>query len=95
MNFITLEEGESAPANSRILFKTANEFSIYITELAAKKGDTLVCTLLDYCEQYDVDPTDISKLISRTLKDRLEVEYQQSGLLKKESTASFDEEVVE
>lgn len=92
MNFFTLENGKSdIGKDDKVLFRTATEFSMFITDLAFKNDDTLTNTILEYCEERDVDPEDIAKLISRPLKERLAIEMQDAGLMQKDSTASFKE----
>ena len=91
MTFKILEDGEyNSPDTNKILFRTANEFSQYIVAQANENDDSITQTLLNYCEDRDVDPEEIAKLISKPLKDRLEIEMQESGLLKRETTARFE-----
>lgn len=91
--FVILNEDEVdiPDPDQPILFKSANEFSQYIQRIAYESGNTLTYTLLEYCEERDIDPEDIAKLVSKPLKELLAMELQESGLLKKTSTASFDE----
>lgn len=90
-NFFTIEDGDMSIApTDKVLFRTATEFSMFITDLARKNDDTITYTLLQYCEDRDIDPENIAKLISKPLKERLALEMQESGLLKKESTAVFE-----
>jgi hypothetical protein len=92
MNFFTLENGKSEiNKDDKVLFRTATEFSTFITDLAFKNDDTLTNTLLEYCEDRDIDPEDIAKLISRPLKERLAIEMQEAGLMQRDSTASFED----
>lgn len=88
---LTDEELATAPADQPILFKSANEFSQYIQRLSYENDHSLTYTLTEYCEERDIDPEDIVKLISKPLKELLAIEFQESGLLKRTSTASFDE----
>jgi hypothetical protein len=89
-NYFTLEDGEiEVDKPNQVLFRTAKEFSMFITNMAEKNQDTISNTLIQYCEDRDVDPEDLVKLISKPLKERLAEEYRESGLLEKTSTASF------
>lgn len=72
------------------LFKTANEFSLHIEHLAIEEGIPCYNALLNYCEEQDLDPSDIAKSVSKQLKDKLEVEFANLGLLKK-IPSLFDE----
>ena len=63
------------------LFKSANEFSQHIQNLALDEGITYMQALLQYCDENDLEPDEIAKSVSRNLKDQLEVEFAEMGLL--------------
>lgn len=89
--FFTLEPGDlDASFEDRILFRTASEFSIFITDAARKNEDTITQTILNYCEEKDVDPEDIAKLVSKPLKELIALEMQEAGLLPKTSTTTLE-----
>lgn len=86
-----IENGNTEVQNTdNVLFRTATEFSMFITHLADKNDDTLTATILQYCEDRDIDPEDIAKLISRPLKELLAIEMQDAGLMEKENHAKLD-----
>jgi hypothetical protein len=90
MNFFTIDNDEpNITKDDRVLFRTATEFSMFITKLAHENDDTLTTTILNYCEDRDLDPEDIAKLVSKPLKELLALEMQESGLLTKQSSAEF------
>jgi hypothetical protein len=68
------------------MFKTANEFSLHIEKVVAETGDTHMDVLLKYCEDNYIDPADICSLISKSLKDKIEVEFQELNYLPKQAT---------
>lgn len=72
------------------LFRNATDFSYYIQTTAQKEGMTCTQTILEYCEQRDLDPEDIAKLINRALKEQIALEMQEDGLLPKTSTLEFE-----
>lgn len=72
-----------------MLFETSSEFSLYIESLADDKEIGLVDTILMYCENNFIEPEDISSLINRSLKDKLEMEFQELKYLPKTSTLEF------
>jgi hypothetical protein len=72
------------------LFRNATDFSYYIQTTAKKEGMTCTQTILEYCEQRDLDPEDIAKLINRALKEQITLEMQEDGLLPKNSTLEFE-----
>ena len=63
------------------LFKSANEFSQHIQNLALDDGITCMQALLQYCDENDLEPDEIAKSVSRNLKDQLEVEFAEMGLM--------------
>lgn len=68
------------------MFKTANEFSLHIEKMAAETGASHMDTLLKYCEDNFIDPSDVASLISKPLKDKIEVEFQELNYLPKQAT---------
>lgn len=89
-NFFVADDQQELQARDKVLFKSANEFSQFIHSLSIQNNESLTQTLLQYCEDRDVDPEHIAKLISKPLKDLLALEMQEAGLLKKESFAQLD-----
>ena len=71
------------------MFETANEFSMFIESLAADKNLNVVDTVLEYCEENYIEPEEISKLINRSLKDKLEISFIDMNYLPKHSTLDF------
>jgi hypothetical protein len=71
-----------------MLFESASEFSLHIESLANDKEIDLIDTILLYCESNFLEPEDISSLINRSLKDKIEMEFAELNFLPK--TASLD-----
>lgn len=88
-NFFVAESESEITQHDKVLFKSANEFSQFITTLAMENKETNTQTILKYCEDRDLDPENIVKLISKPLKDLLSVEMQEAGLLSPDSTAKL------
>jgi hypothetical protein len=65
------------------MFKTANEFSLHIEKLKQESGAPYMDTLLKYCEDNYIDPADIAPMLSKSLKDKIEVEFQELNYLPK------------
>ena len=53
-------------------FTDKTEFSIYIETYAIERGVSILTSLLQYCEDADVDITACAKLVTGSLKDKLE-----------------------
>lgn len=71
------------------MFNTANEFSQYIETLSDEKGISYIDAILEYCKENYLEPEDISKLVSKSLKDKLEVDFQEANYLPKTATLDF------
>jgi hypothetical protein len=92
-NFFTLDNDVmDITTDDKVLFRTATEFSIFITNTANKTKDTLTNTILAYCDERDIDPEHIAKLISKPLKERLAVEMEEAGLIRRSSAAAFGDD---
>lgn len=67
-------------------FRDKNEFSIYIETYAITNGVSLIVSLLQYCEDANVEVENCAKLISDSLKDKLEDEAIEEKLMTKRTT---------
>lgn len=72
-----------------MLFESASEFSLHIESLANDKEIDLIDTILLYCESNFLEPEDISDLINKSLKDKIEVEFSELNYLPKYSSLDF------
>lgn len=63
------------------LFRTANEFSMYIEQYSYDKNMPLMDSILEYCSINSLEPDDIASLVGKSLKEKLAVELRASGLL--------------
>jgi hypothetical protein len=62
----------------------SKEFSLKIEKIVQnKKGISYMDAVLKYCEENDIDPGTIAPLISKTLKDKIEIEAQNLNFLPK------------
>ena len=50
------------------MFKTTNEFALYIESVVVDRRISHMDAVLLYCEKNFIDPEDISKLINKNLK---------------------------
>lgn len=82
---------ESLPSlDDNLIFRTPNEFSLYIEMTAVKQQRTCTDVIIEYCDIRDLDPDDISKLISVSLREKIKIEMQELGLMRKTSTIDFE-----
>ena len=63
------------------------EFSLHIENLAIEKNLTRMEAILLYCSENFIDPIDVVPNISKSLKDKIEMEMIEEGKLPKFTTA--------
>jgi hypothetical protein len=63
------------------MFKTPTEFSMYIEEQSLVRKLSIVDTILEYCQDNFIEPKEITHLINKPLKDKIERNYQELGML--------------
>jgi hypothetical protein len=67
------------------MFKNANEFSLYIEQIVLAGNITYMDAVLNYCKENFLEPEDISKLINKSLKDKIEMDFQDLNYLPKQA----------
>jgi hypothetical protein len=68
------------------IFKNHNEFALYIENIVIEKKMTHMDAVLLYCEQNFIDPEDISKLINKNLKQKIEMNMIDQNYLPKKGS---------
>jgi len=68
------------------IFKNTNEFALYIESVVQDKKVSHMDAVLLYCEQNFIDPQDISKLINKNLKQKIELNMIEANYLPKKGT---------
>lgn len=68
------------------IFKNHNEFALYIETIVAEMGLTHMDAVLLYCEKNYIDPEDISKLINKNLKQKIELNMIEQNYLPKKGS---------
>jgi hypothetical protein len=76
----------SLKMTSSLLFKDAAAFSQFIEQTAIKQECTCTNVLVEYCDEKDIEFDQISKLISQSLKGKLQKEFAELGLLPEQNT---------
>lgn len=72
--------------------KDKNEFSQYIETYAINRGVGLMTAMLQYCEDADVNIESCAKLVSESLKEKIEDEaIDEKYMTRKTTTLSFFE----
>lgn len=67
------------------MFRSANEFSLYIEKQVIAKRMTYMDAILEYCKENYLEPDDIRRLVNKSLKDKLEVEMRDLNYLPKQA----------
>jgi hypothetical protein len=68
------------------IFKNNNEFALYIENIVIERKMTHMDAVLLYCEQNFIDPEDISKLINKNLKQKIEMNMIDQNYLPKKGS---------
>jgi cell division ATPase FtsA len=67
------------------MFKSANEFSLHIEQMVRNSKMTYMDAVLEYCKENYLEPEDISKLINKNLKDKIEMDFRELNYLPKQA----------
>lgn len=65
------------------MFKTANEFSLYIEQVVKDGKISYVDAVLHYCKENFLEPQDIAKLVNKSLKEKIALDMQELNYLPK------------
>ena len=63
------------------MFKNSNDFSLHIEQLVRDKKISHMDAILQYCKENFIEPEDIAKLVNKSLKDKLEVNFREENYL--------------
>lgn len=72
--------------NEQQIFQDPNEFSIYIETLAKEHHQTCLEALVDFIESRDIEIESLVDIISPSLKDKLQENFIEVGLMKSQNT---------
>lgn len=65
------------------IFKNTNEFALFIENIVQEKKVSHMDAVLLYCEKNFIDPEDISSLINKNLKQKIELNFMEANMLPK------------
>lgn len=68
------------------MFKSTQEFALYIDNIVAESGMTHMEAVLKYCEENFIDPEDISSMVNKALKQKIAVNMMEENLLPQRAT---------
>ena len=65
----------------------AKQFSLKIEQIKREKGDmSYMDAILFYCEQEKIDPAEVGKYVSKSLKEKITIEAQGLNLIERGGT---------
>jgi hypothetical protein len=69
------------------IFNDSNSFSTYIEGMVREhKGLTHMEAVIKYCSDNFIEPSDVKKLINKSLKQKIQVDFENDGYLPKSAT---------
>ena len=70
-------------------FRDSNEFSLYIEEQVKLNKTSYMEAVINYCDENDIEPEAIKKLINQQLRDRIRCDAEEEGLMVKSTQLEF------
>ena len=67
------------------MFEDSKSFSLYIEQKARENNCSHVDAILVYCKENFIDPEEIKSLINKSLKEKMKIDFQESGHLPKQA----------
>jgi len=80
-----LEQPITTSINILRMFKTSNEFSLYIEQVVNERRITHMDAILEYCKENYLEPQDIAKLVNKSLKEKVALNMQELNYLPKKA----------
>jgi hypothetical protein len=82
-SYVTQDELNSGELSlsANLLFTNASDFSQFIERTALADGRPCTAVILEYCDDKDIEPSDVAKLIGPSLKGKIEQEMIETGML--------------
>lgn len=62
-------------------FHSSKEFSIHIEQLALKRRISIIETLLEYCEEKEIEPAAITPFLTSSVRAKIQTEAENRNLL--------------
>lgn len=63
-------------------FRSSSEFSLYIEQKVVKERIGYMDAIISYCEHNGIDVESIGKLITHSLKEKIQIEAEDSNLMR-------------
>jgi hypothetical protein len=68
------------------MFKSPNDFSLFIEKEKVKTGKDYMDCILDYCQENYIDPEDVAALVNKNLRQKIAFELTQSNYFPKKAS---------
>lgn len=63
-------------------FRSPNEFSIFIDETVNRLKISYMEAVINYCNELEIDVESVGSLISQKLREKIQMEAEQSNMMK-------------
>lgn len=73
-------------SETQILFKTVNEFSLFIEMQVIEHKITHMEAVLKYCEDNSIEPEEIASKINKSLKEKIAINMRDLNYLPKQAS---------
>tara|TARA_S200000501_G_scaffold376878_1_gene433218 strand:- start:1482 stop:1697 length:216 start_codon:yes stop_codon:yes gene_type:complete len=67
----------------------SKKFAMTIEKIVREKKIPYMDAVLKYCEEHDIDTSNINALINKSLKEKIQLEAEKLNLIEKSSTATL------
>lgn len=67
------------------MFKSSNEFSLHIEQMVKDRKLNHMDAVLEYCKENYIEPDDVSSLINKSLRDKIEMNFRELNYLPKQA----------
>ena len=67
------------------MFRSPSEFSLYIEERVHKEKIGYMDAVIDYCYQNDIEPDTVGRLITKSLKEKIEANARELNYLERQA----------
>jgi hypothetical protein len=67
------------------IFKNSNDFSLHIEQIVSTSNINYMDAVLEYCKENYLEPEDVAKLINKSLKDKIEMDFRELNYLPKQA----------
>ena len=85
MNLMELSQPQMLTSANSKMFEDSTSFSLFIEQIAREKKCSHVDAILEYCKENFIDPQDIKSLINKSLKEKMKLDFQDSGHLPRQA----------